>query len=213
MNTQTHLLLAAAVGVAAVVRRGDGTSVRVVLTAALLGALLPDASLYVMWAQAKLAGVPDRIIWDELYYSDFWQSAGAVTNSAPAFALVLLAGLVLRRTAADPSAPRRAGSASIAFAAGALLHVATDLPLHHDDGHPHFWPLSDAIYASPVSYWDPAHHGRVWSAVEVLIGIALVARLWPHTAGARRAPLLRGTLVLALVAYVAGAAFWVMTLG
>ena len=31
-----------------------------------------------------------------------------------------------------------------------LLHVFGDLPLHHDDGHRHFFPFSDWRFESPV---------------------------------------------------------------
>jgi len=35
------------------------------------------------------------------------------------------------------------------------LHALFDFPLHHDDGHRHFWPFSEFRFDSPVSYWDP----------------------------------------------------------
>ena len=179
--------------------------------AALLGgALLPDASMFAMWARAKLAGVPEARIWGELYYSDAWQAAGAVTNSAPLFALVLGLGAALLHGGA-----RAVGTTLVAFALGALAHVAADLPLHHDDGHPHFWPFSGWIFASPISYWDPAHHGRLWSAIEVVLGVALAAWLWrvaaAATTGARR--LARTGLALALGAYVAAGAYWTAAFG
>ena len=207
MNTQTHLLLAAAAGAA---WAAPSLPRRIVVGALLAGALVPDASLFAMFAQAKLEGLPDAIIWGELYYSDTWQRAGAVTNSAPSFALVLAVGALVGTRAGG----RRAAAALVAFAVGALLHVATDLPLHHDDGHPHFWPFSDWIYASPVSYWDPAHHGRAWSVAEAVGGLATVAWLWGRapSAGAMRA-VVRVALALGATSYFAAAAYWFVAFG
>ena len=59
-----------------------------------------------------------------------------------------------------------------------LLHALTDLPLHHDDGRPHFWPLTNWVYVSPVSYWDPRHHGDQWSLIETIIMAVLAVVLW-----------------------------------
>ena len=178
LNTQTHVLLA----VAALARGRRGAPPRTpptVVVALVLGAVLPDASLFVMWAQAKLAGVPEARIWGELYYSDLWQGVGAVTNSAPLYAAVALCGWLAGGRLVDEAArARRTPSVALAVGAAALLHVATDLPLHNDDGHPHFWPFSGWIYSSPVSYWDPEHYGRLWRAFEAALGLGLVALLW-----------------------------------
>jgi hypothetical protein len=47
-----------------------------------------------------------------------------------------------------------------------LLHSLGDLPLHHDDAHRHFFPFLDWRFSSPVSYWDPEHHGQWVSLIE-----------------------------------------------
>jgi len=77
-------------------------------------------------------------------------------------------------------------------------------PRHHDDGHPHFWPISDVSYASPVSHRDPAHLGRLWSRIEIAIGMALLLLLWRRYrhVGARV------PLVLAALCYVAVGTYW-----
>ncbi|MGB5952743.1 MAG: hypothetical protein WBG57_09575 [Ornithinimicrobium sp.] len=60
-----------------------------------------------------------------------------------------------------------------AFAAGCLVHVAMDIPVHHDDGPLVFFPLSWTYrFASPVSYWDPAHYGNIMGPIDV--GITVV---------------------------------------
>ncbi len=61
-----------------------------------------------------------------------------------------------------------------------LLHIFGDLPLHHDDAHRHFFPLLDWRFLSPVSYWDPAHHGQWASLVEFIavLAAALIMYRW-----------------------------------
>lgn len=150
-------------GMAAFGRPGDAR----VTAAALLGALAPDLSLYLLagWEIAVL-GTPPETVFRERYYSDAWQAVFAVDNSIPLWALVLGAGLVLRRAWV------------VALAGAALLHLGFDLGLHADDGRRHLWPLSDWVFASPVSYWDPRHHGGVVGRLEIGLTLALAAWVW-----------------------------------
>jgi hypothetical protein len=78
------------------------------------------------------------------------------------------------------------------FAVAALLHVGTDFLLHHNDARRHFWPLSDWVFRSPLSYWDPAYHGDVFVFFEIGLGLSLAAILW------RRFPVFKPRLALAL---------------
>jgi hypothetical protein len=162
MNTPAHLLL----GVAVFGRRGD----RPVTAAALAGALTPDLSLYVL-AGVSLAvlGLPPEVVFGQLYFSAAWQQVFAIDNSLLLWGA--LVGLALWRRHAVLTA----------FAGAALLHILCDLPLHHDDGRPHFWPLTDWVYASPISYWD-SRQGAGWVA-PLEVALALVAAgsiLWRH---------------------------------
>ena len=210
MNTQTHLLLGLAVFARRPRESGAPSSSAALEAALLFGALVPDASLFLMWGQARLAGVPDERIWSELYYSGFWQGIGALSNSLLVFALLALAARSLGgRFVGEAVRVHRAASIVLAFAAAALLHVVTDLPLHHDDGHPHFWPFSDWIYASPVSYWDPEHHGRTWSTIESLLALGLSVVLWRRY----RAWPARAALLLAGLSYVAVGLYWTLQFG
>ena len=87
----------------------------------------------------------------------------------------------------------------IAFAGAGFLHLTLDFPLHHDDGRSHFWPVSDWIFESPVSYWDPNTHGGIFSVFEIALCIALLTLLWRRFSGnfARSATLLVGLLQVA----------------
>lgn len=221
MNTQTHLLLACAVLLPAT-SNGQGSRQLIpgwLVLIALVGALTPDASIFVMWGIAKIQAIPEAEIWRDWYYSPFWQSMGAITNSIPLFLLLLALGWIAGgrfantpRAAADYHENNAAkcvkpfGTALVIFAGAALLHVLTDLPLHHDDGHPHLWPLSTWIYSSPVSYWDPAHYGRIWTIIEILIAAVLILVLWQRF----RTIIVRAILMLAGLSYLIVSGYWIM---
>lgn len=59
------------------------------------------------------------------------------------------------------------------FALAAITHLIGDFPVHANDAHPHFWPISDWRFASPISYWDRNHHGAVFCVFETILGILL----------------------------------------
>ena len=188
MHTQTHLLIgAAALGRPG--RAGMGL-------AAGFGSVLPDIPAIVMAGWALLVQRRDA---DEVfrvaYFSDAWHAVLAPAHSVPLWALVLAGGFALGRDVVK------------AFAGGGLLHMAFDLPVHADDPHRHFWPLSDWRFESPVSYWDPAHFGLWVAPLEVAAGLALVVLLWRRWSSrwARAGLLLLGVLY---VAQGAGIAWW-----
>jgi len=180
LNTQAHLLLAAALLARSSnagpnkVDQANGTKANhgLINIAVVIGALVPDVSLFIMFGQARLRGISHDVIWRELYYSAFWQNIGAITNSIPLFALLVMIGFVARKYNATTA------SALMVFGLAALLHCIADLPLHVDDGHAHFWPFSQFIFASPVSYWDPKHYGLVWQPIEFLIAAVATVVLW-----------------------------------
>lgn len=165
MNTPAHLLIGAAVF-------GRGKPRRVV-GAAMLGALLPDASLYVLAGVSLfLLNIPPQVVFDELYFSDAWQTVFAIDNSFVIWGLLLLLALW------------RGTDWAIALTGAAFLHLCLDFPLHHDDGRPHLWPLSDWVFESPISYWD-RRHGALWVApVEALSAVLAACVLWWQRLGA-----------------------------
>ncbi len=163
MNTPAHLL----VGVALFARRSAPRSGRW----AAFGSLLPDASLYVLAGVSLfLLQISPSRVFDELYFSTAWQSVFSVDNSFVIWAAVLGCALWLG------SLP------GIAFAAAGLIHIATDFALHHDDARAHFWPISNWVFESPVSYWDSQHHAAAVAPVTllaVLVSAFVIWRRWP----------------------------------
>ena len=145
MNTQTHVLLAAAL------LSKPGSPAR--NTAVIAGALVPDLAIYTLFVWSKLAGIPERRVWNELYYNPPWSNAVTVGNSAPLYLDLLITGVLIARR-------WRAGLLLALFAGAALIHIATDLPVHVDDAHAHLWPLSDWLFRSAGLLLEPGTQRR-----------------------------------------------------
>jgi hypothetical protein len=181
VNTPAHVIFSAAA-----FARPDAPRRTV---AAILGALAPDVSLYVMVSVSVfILGVPARTVFRDYYYSPEWQLVFAVDNSFILWGVALGIALWRRWTIAA------------IFCGSALLHLAFDFPLHNHDARMHFWPLTDWKFISPFSYWDGRHHGDLVGRIEtglclilllvlfrrfqdwiarVVIGLAAVAQLAP----------------------------------
>jgi hypothetical protein len=154
-----------------------------------VGAVLPDAPMLVFFTWETLVlGTPQSVIWGEAYFRDGWQDFFDLFNSIP---LLLLAMLLCWRFQFEWGRW---------LFASALVHCFFDLPLHHDDGHRHFLPLSGFRFASPVSYWDPAHHGAIAAFGEVVVVCVGSAVLWKR----HEHPAARSVLALAALASLVG---------
>ena len=123
------------------------------------GALIPDLAMFSFYALLIGICIPDSQIWREEYYRPFWQNVFDLFNSIP-LALIGVA-LMLRF--------KRTGLALLF--ASVVLHCLEDLPLHVDDGHRHFWPLSQFRFESPISYWDPNHYGNIAAPIEIVLAL------------------------------------------
>ena len=75
MNTQTHVLSAATL----LAKPGEPARNTVVIA----GALVPGLAIYTLFAWSKIAGIPERTVWSQLYYQPPWSDAVTVGNSAP----------------------------------------------------------------------------------------------------------------------------------
>ena len=124
------------------------------------GALLPDLPMFVFYFCARvILSLPEQQIWQETYFLPSWQLFFDLFNSMP---LVLVALLVVWRLKFQRW---------VAFFASMFLHMLFDFPLHHDDAHRHFLPLSSWRFESPSSYWDPSHYGRIVASLEAVLVI------------------------------------------
>jgi membrane-bound metal-dependent hydrolase YbcI (DUF457 family) len=215
MNTQTHMLMGAAL---------FGRPMPRLAWAAVAGGIAPDVPMYLIVAGLRMVGYPMREIFERLYWENWWQIANAIGHSfvlwggLVAVSLALLPRPWSDRFAAqsssasgrhDPAPPagRLTRSAPLLFAvsASALLHSAIDFLVHRDDAHMQFWPLTEWRFRSPLSYWDPAHGGTWFGLFEAALGILLIVVLFRRYRSRR----LRALLALALVLYAAVPAYFI----
>lgn len=161
-----------------------------------IGGFLPDATMVVFYLVEKGRGMAEATIWSERYYDPRWQTSFDLLNSLPLIAAVMAGAWIADKRALW------------LLTAAMGLHAVIDLPLHHDDGHRHLWPLTSWRFDSPISYWDPARYGGwVTMAEIVLVAIATVVlwRRYPQ----RGVRLLLGCVAGGYVAYfVYVAAVW-----
>jgi len=127
-----------------------------------LGAILPDVPIFIFYGVSKFVyQLPEKEIWGQAYYDPLWQTLVALFHSFPLALIGLLACLYWQ------------WHAGAIFFASFFLHSLLDFPVHHDDAHRHFFPLSDYRFISPISYWDPAHYGTIVALGEVLMMLAM----------------------------------------
>lgn len=136
-----------------------------------------------------LMDVPPDVVFDEYYFSPQWQAVFAVDNSFVVWGIACAFAIWAKRPVL------------IAFTGAALLHIALDFPLHHDDARPHFWPLSEWVFKSPISYWDRNHYADIVGPLEALMCVVLCVVLWRRFPGgiARAIIALGGMLQIAPV--------------
>jgi hypothetical protein len=184
MNTPAHVVLNLLV-------LGSGRRPRG-FAAVSFGAILPDLPMVIFYGIQKIAlATPERVIWGHSYFEVGWQAFFDLFNSFPLIAL-----------AAAFAWGRRSWTALLLLASMAL-HACADLPLHHDDAHRHFFPLSDWRFASPVSYWDPAYYGDRFLLAEFALMLFGSVWLWRRNAerSSRAIVALVAGLYLAFVGY------------
>lgn len=165
MNSPTHTFLALAI----LSKRGDKKR----NWAVFIGSILPDAAIY-LWApyQRFVNGVSGEKMWRELYFEAPMQNLIAYFNSIPIYAALALSGYVLVKQHV------KWGALLLFFALAALIHMATDLPVHSHDAYRHFWPISDWRFYSPISYYESDHHAGWVMVVELAIWIISSLVLW-----------------------------------
>ena len=155
------------------------------VSAVIAGAMIPDLPMFGFYGYQRLwAGRSEGEIWTHLYFEESWQYLFDLFNSIPfAIGLIILCNWLGFRW-------------GMLFAASALLHMCCDLPLHHDDAHRHFLPISDWRLQSPISYWDPQHYGGYFAILELAFSIAACGFVgWTaHSASMRIAAF--GTLLM-----------------
>ncbi len=178
MLTSSHILVGAAV-----TSRPGMRPWQILLAWA--GGFAPDASIFAMVIYSRLVNGSGVDLWSNpagLYWQEPWQTYSAISSSFPLWALVVLTGFVLFKYSDRLKA---VGLAVLIFSVGYFLHITADFFTHADDAYAQFWPFSDWRFYSPVSYWQPQYYGQIFSVVEMIMGLGIVAylvlkfRQWP----------------------------------
>ncbi|MCZ4274102.1 hypothetical protein [Maritalea porphyrae] len=171
MLTNTHILIAAA----ALTRPRFSKSQNLIV---IFGGLFPDLSVFIMALVGRLPGSEVANLWrkpDGMYWQEPWQFLSALSNSIPLYIVALLVFMFLVRR---QRGFRGLWLAFALFSAACLMHVLFDLPVHADDAHVHFWPLTGERFHSPISYWQSQFHGNWVSAFEVVLGLLCATVIW-----------------------------------
>jgi hypothetical protein len=194
MNTQSHALMGAVLFGRAVPKRA---------WVGLFGGVIPDVPMLAIVFTLMAAGVPAPQIFDHMYWENWWQITNAIAHSFLLWGGLLALGLATRKTADDR------WSLLTIFAGSALLHACIDFLVHREDAHMSFWPLSRYKFMSPVSYYDPAHFGRIFELFEMAIGVAMALLLSSQF----KNWIVRGLLALCVIAYVAMPVIFMLHMG
>ena len=126
---------------------------------AFIGAVLPDLPIFVFFiAESVIRKTPQNELWGTLYFTEPWQNFFDIFNAIPLILILLGIGYYLLNS-----------ERVTVLAWSLLIHSAFDLLTHHDDGHHHFFPLSDFVFESPISYWDRNHHAGIFAPIECVL--------------------------------------------
>lgn len=159
---------------------------------AIAGALVPDAPIYIFYLYQKLfVSISEHEIWADAYFRPHWQLVFDAFHSIP---IALFAAL---------AAYRLGGSAWTIYFLSMALHAVFDFPLHGDDAHRHFFPLSNYRFESPVSYWDPRRYGLVASIAEIGAVMGASGVIWVRKNGMMD----RVAVIVVFLFYAVGFAF------
>lgn len=166
MNTQAHAIL----NTALLGRKNrSGLSLPVVV-----GAILPDVPLFLFFGyESWILKISSHEIWREAYFEPGpWRNAIDLAHSFP----LAILGMLISRFARSKF--------WFTLFSSALIHSVCDFLVHAEDAHRHFLPLSDWQFQSPVSYWDPAHFGHYFFALEIVLMLVCSFLIWKRGASA-----------------------------
>jgi hypothetical protein len=195
MNTQSHVIMGAVIF-------GQGMTRKA--WAGAIGGIAPDIPMLSIVLALKLAGTPDRTIFGEMYWQNWWQVANAIGHNFWLWGGLTLLGLIMReRRSASVSGYDR-WTLLACFSGSALLHTTIDFLCHREDAHMSFWPLTRWKFISPASYWDPEYYGQQFALFEAALGLMLTVLLFRQF----KSRLLRMALTVAMMLYVAVPAYF-----
>ncbi len=171
MQTQSHFLLTWFLED----RLRDRLSIH--MPALLVGSVAPDIPLFVL--TAWFFAVPRRrqgaeelfgSLYDEYFFNDpVWIISHNLLHAPLVLLLLMGLGIGAHRLG------QPLGRALAWFAVACAFHSFVDVFTHRDDGPLLLFPLNWTYrFQTPVSYWDPQHGGRLFLALELVMGVLLI---------------------------------------
>ncbi|MGH3087607.1 MAG: hypothetical protein ACRDSJ_09855 [Rubrobacteraceae bacterium] len=139
-----------------------------------VGAAFPDTPSFIatayyigpVYLRDGWSSMDTGAILDAIYFTGPFGATGSAMHSA----LPVVVLLVLYRIF---KLGRRDGRRILIwFLLGWFGHTIVDFLTHVDDARPLFWPISDWLWSSPVSYYNPDYYGREFSLM--VNGLAFV---------------------------------------
>ncbi len=185
MNTPAHIL----VNLAIFTRPNRAK----VVSAIALGAFFPDIPIFLFYFYEKvILGNLEGAIWGVNYNESPWH---ILIQYAHSFVITGALGVVCYF---------KKWRYFAFFFASMFFHSVFDFPVHHDDAHSHFLPISQYKFQSPLSYWDPRHYGQYFMIFESVLVLVLFFRLQ------KKSLKIRTWVALSTVFYFVGIsyAFW-----
>lgn len=178
MQTYSHLLINAVADRALKHRNVPNCT-----GALLVGGVLPDVPFFLLtllgeiyyrlFASTPTGESPMVYMHFTLYFADPWWIAGHNVLHAP-FVLAVLGtmGYFASRQGVHW------GDILLWFALGAGLHTLLDVFTHAQDGPLLLFPFNwQWRVNSPISYWDPAYHGRIFASLEHALDLVMLGYL------------------------------------
>lgn len=137
---------------------------------ACFGAVIPDVPIFIFFVvETFIRRTSQHQLWSSRYFMETWQNFFDIFNAVPLILIVLGIGYYLMHS-----------ERVMVVAWSMLIHCAFDFLTHHDDGHRHFFPLSDFIFESPISYWDRHHYAEIFGPIERLVILVASIYLFPR---------------------------------
>jgi hypothetical protein len=110
---------------------------------AALGGLLPDIPNYIFGIYyGVIMRVNADTVWDEYYYSDWYQPIANLSHSFVLLGALVVLGIILKRRWLW------------IIASSSLLHAFADFWVHAEDAYQHLYPIVDWRFISPFSYYQ-----------------------------------------------------------
>jgi len=173
VNTPSHLIITAALA------EGLQGHLPVVTTAVLAGSVAPDIPLVLLsggtFLFERLVRRRDtselgNLMFGRLFFTNpYWIALHNLLH-AP---ILLLVGMLVTWRLGGPL-----GLRLFWFLTAALFHTLIDIPTHAEDGPLLLFPFDwRRRFRSPVSYWDPRYHGRVFRYFELALNLVLLIYL------------------------------------